>query len=1373
MGSLFIGLFLVLFNPFLRREKVAVRLLVNNPGESSRQFLKKKHGRLSGYSLAEMAISTSIVAMLAVGGLAVMQKKNDSAQAKETVTKLAKIETALKGYIRTNGFVPCAALPASLESAATFGTSVAYDTSVNPHICNGSSLVNETGAVPVRTLGLSDGYSYDGWGRKFTYRSASSAGNAADFANPQFKGNIAITDAKGMAKTNMDQPAPYNDGAIYVIISYGANGKSAAYLRNSASGPSGASGIESKNTDHSRNLYIQNEKTALFDDIVIYGTAAKFTPQQVMESPVRIDDKICDTAQSMAGSGRDNLNNYVTSATAASIQNASSHADMIYKSASILANLCKNRRIAETIKPDRISGLSLWLDANDKGTLFTGSDCATGGLPANNASIGCWKDKSGNGRNATAGNSPTYNTNILSGNPMLNFNGSTTYLNTDLTFLANSNYTIVVVDMRTGSPVQYSMPVGTGSGSLNTSLHYGYKANSTFSLAQLSNDLDISVPTYVASTPSVSIGVLDTSVGHSVYYYVNGQQYSDTNANKTPLSSALSGVIGRAYAANTGYLGYIGEVLIYKRAISTLETDKLKEYISNKWGINMGVATATCQAGMVFQQTDTNPQGSCQCPAGQSLIRDLRTSNACYQNMVNTTTSQCVTVSTAPIYSTPPSKKGMVLWLDANDCTTLTLAGGSTQTMVSAWADKSGMGNNATQSTGSKQPSYLQGAQNSLPAVRFDGANDSMAAPVNISRTGTGSMPSVTISTVYQMRSGGGGGQALWGQDNWGNDRYVMLNPGLGYNGPSNGAGEKFSARMQQVSTWQVLTASFTYPGTSNAWVNGQSTINNGKGFQEALGNAGDPNITIGNIGVVNTAAYAAKVDIGEMIIYNYALSNKQRATLESYLAQKWGIFIDPPLQQSTTTPNTISGLQLWLDADDTSTLFTGSNCSTGSNPANGASIGCWIDKSGNSKNATQSTAANRPNYITGVQNDNSALAFNGSTDYFQLPDNVIANGNIPYTIFITAMQNATTNLIGYPNGLLNLGVILANNQSLIAKILPGDGIFDSWCSNDISGSQNVSILNPYIFTLRYDTSTGRNDYMNGIQVASSANTNRNGVNNGQGQVGLVYTTQEYLYGNMYEILVYNTTLSTSQRQSVERYLGAKWGINAISGPQLWLDASDTSTVYSSSDCETAKASANGSVGCWKDKSGNAYNAVQATPRNQPSYVYGSANYPVIRFPGGASGLAVSTNLNITAPYSMYIVTEYYGATQGRILQSASPTTNWLLGFRGGQFRYYGGTGWIGSGPDVAGIGNWGIVAGINTGTAASYYKNGVNQTSDSSAVGAPGNIVLGGGAAGVCCSEPSQADVAEVLVYNSVLSSTQNTVINRYLGDKWSITAP
>jgi hypothetical protein len=80
---------------------------------------------------------------------------------------------------------------------------------------------------------------------------------------------------------------------------------------------------------------------------------------------------------------------------------------------------------------------------------------------------------------------------------------------------------------------------------------------------------------------------------------------------------------------------------------------------------------------------------------------------------------------------------------------------------------------------------------------------------------------------------------------------------------------------------------------------------------------------------------------------------------------------MNPRLLRPTASgfkPNSISGLALWFDADDASTITL-----------NGSTVSEWRDKSGNNRHATQATAALQPSYTTNSLNGKPALTGGGA----------------------------------------------------------------------------------------------------------------------------------------------------------------------------------------------------------------------------------------------------------------------------------------------------------------------------------------------------------------------------------------------------------
>jgi hypothetical protein len=94
-----------------------------------------------------------------------------------------------------------------------------------------------------------------------------------------------------------------------------------------------------------------------------------------------------------------------------------------------------------------------------------------------------------------------------------------------------------------------------------------------------------------------------------------------------------------------------------------------------------------------------------------------------------------------------------------------------------------------------------------------------------------------------------------------------------------------------------------------------------------------------------------------------------------------------------------VSGAALWLAGDDSSTLYT--DAGTSAVTKSGDLVYQWTDKSGNSRNAIQTTSGNRPTWVApaNARNNLGALGFNAS-QWIDLADNTsLAFGTGDFTV--------------------------------------------------------------------------------------------------------------------------------------------------------------------------------------------------------------------------------------------------------------------------------------------------------------------------------------------------------------------------------------
>jgi hypothetical protein len=206
-------------------------------------------------------------------------------------------------------------------------------------------------------------------------------------------------------------------------------------------------------------------------------------------------------------------------------------------------------------------------------------------------------------------------------------------------------------------------------------------------------------------------------------------------------------------------------------------------------------------------------------------------------------------------------------------------------------------------------------------------------------------------------------------------------------------------------------------------------------------------------------------------------------------------------------------GLQLWLDGkDQISMTITGTSTVTQ-----------WRDKSGFNYNTT--SAVGTPQLgVNGITFDSSS--------YFNL-----ANGCLPFNDTDFSMYI----IVRSPSG--NAGLLTAGNGFYIAYDVAGASLgFQGY--NGGGTYMNVSVQSALaIYTITYSSSAGYNyrQYRNGTQSTNSSGTGPRNQTSSPNQLGTAaYPARGMIVG---EMLSFNGTHTTTQRQDVEGYLAWKWGL--------------------------------------------------------------------------------------------------------------------------------------------------------------------------------------------------------------------------------------
>lgn len=488
--------------------------------------------------------------------------------------------------------------------------------------------------------------------------------------------------------------------------------------------------------------------------------------------------------------------------------------------------------------------------------------------------------------------------------------------------------------------------------------------------------------------------------------------------------------------------------------------------------------------------------------------------------------------------------------------------------------------------------------------------------------------------------------------------------------------------------------------------------------------------------------------------IYNQTATFANLSTNTSYTLD---ITANNILGQATTAflPTSITSLQVWLDSADP--------LNTGTAPSTNTIVSSWLDKSGNSNNAT---GVNSPFYTT------TGIKFNGSNQY--------------YTTNYTSQAASETIFVVY-NLISNTQAGLVDTNSSGGRAFQslngtnGPSLAKSAIVWSLFGAYPIATSISYIATCSY-SSSGINIYVTGNTSAS--NSTNPGFSAGTTWIGAGYANNWYLNGYISEVLIYNTVLSTTNRQKIEGYLAWKWNIqnrlpinhpyfttqlggitvttakfapSAIQSLQLWLDGADP--------LATGAAQTSGTViSTWYDKSGNFRNSTaNGSPAMNASNqitLNGSTQYYSVNYAG--------THSTETA----FVIVKFSNTSgeQDIISGNASSTRQFVV--YQNLLNMYSYSSALVTSTTVPASGTQLMLAyTLNSSTNLSIYNNASLLTSVSGfAPSAETGINIG--VNGLANGGYLNGTISEVLIYNSVLSNTDRQKVEGYLAWKWSIQA-
>jgi hypothetical protein len=487
--------------------------------------------------------------------------------------------------------------------------------------------------------------------------------------------------------------------------------------------------------------------------------------------------------------------------------------------------------VMRAVYPVDFPGCTLWLDGADSNSMvLSGSSVTT------------WLDKSTSGNHASNGVSPTYN-----GSNGVVFNGTTQYLVTPTPVRAptvgETIFAVITPTAPASSTVRNFAVLGSALVS-TTNRFFGWINSSTTArrVAWVRGTTTVhssSYPSQIASNVRVLLMgnyISNVILAGSNFFTVSVNRTAQITLNVVNASSSFAtpstSYVGAHYVSSISnfFQGTIHELLVYQGTsnafggISNLTSNQatqIQEYLSKKWGtLAPGTNIGTLRLNARFVPVN------------------IRT-NAC------------------------------VLWLDAADPTTITLAG----TTVTGWQDKSSNGPRTLTQVGS--PQYVQSSLlNKLNCVSFSSSSSffwsfTQAQPFTVFAV-TAQLSAV--SDVYSFIL----------EPNTSTAPVILFAPNPNPPGVLViASGGTQLARNPPVEYYSgiagVVTAVFSGASSLIGWNGTFTTGSVGAGTWGGL-----------YLGRDWSGAFVDQ-QVGEVLFYSGVMPIQQRQQVEGYLAWKWG----------------------------------------------------------------------------------------------------------------------------------------------------------------------------------------------------------------------------------------------------------------------------------------------------------------------------------------------------------------------------------------------------------------------------------------------------------------------------------------------------
>jgi hypothetical protein len=239
-------------------------------------------------------------------------------------------------------------------------------------------------------------------------------------------------------------------------------------------------------------------------------------------------------------------------------------------------------------------------------------------------------------------------------------------------------------------------------------------------------------------------------------------------------------------------------------------------------------------------------------------------------------------------------------------------------------------------------------------------------------------------------------------------------------------------------------------------------------------------------------------------------------------------------------TPIELS-LDVWLDAADASTITQSTNV-----------VSTWADKSGNSRNATQSTEIYKPLAGQTTLNGRNVISFDGVDSFLRIADFTASLTNV-YAVVQTSTATGAQHIVrkGYTSSTSSFEYLFRFNGDDYQVILP-TALGEPSETTIVLTVADQATTSPVIVGYDWNGSSVF-VYENGTSIGGVTSPSSQFNVSQELRIGASHSSASdssapagVLNGYLAELVLVSGALDTADRQKLEGYFAHKWGLTSV-----------------------------------------------------------------------------------------------------------------------------------------------------------------------------------------------------------------------------------